>query len=607
MSLKGILDFQRPIKAEGLEFYYPYEGGDTFFVLPDKLTLATDNSGKADFKLELVRGQNPFLPPKPYGVLDYTLQIGFPTEQGLSMLRSVNPVGRLAPAQCTEGFLRMQAIGIFDELPEDFQNPFPITWNTLGASRFIARVSIDTITLFKRALLNQLLSIEAIIECEIRGVAPRLPLIARFDPFELLTALHSLSDQPGLVSREAILSYFRKPLNLLPLTLEGPQEQVIAEELASTLTDWVRVRFGKFIPSPEKTIGSFVQLTKPEEVGTGNFQWDLSQAIEVPRVVILHLDPLSAGRNLVAEHGIDSIVTETVVPAMQTGNISVLVTVNLPDHWPNILSLGVTIQVPPKPPFRVQAIHHTVELQPGQKYENVLLQLSPAEPAEYQFQTFVVVRDTQGIERLEGELSWHSGLKLDLTVDDFPVTFVLMEANRQLLELSTIQIHVNRTLENITEQFTLTLQQPSIAVALPKNASEASIEVEAFSITTNKTLKLGPFSLQSLMLGLHSFAEFGVHRITFYYEFTEEEKLIAIELLPEDKEETFENISIIHFTPDHPVKEWSYLASSPFKAGYRYRIRGQTENNPWSEIQSAFSPLHIQSINSSADMQTKAL
>jgi hypothetical protein len=94
---------------------------------------------------------------------------------------------------------------------------------------------------------------------------------------------------------------------------------------------------------------------------------------------------------------------------------------------------------------------------------------------------------------------------------------------------------------------------------------------------------------------VHSFPEYGPHRIPIECTFAEGQSLVTIDLLPEARPDAAEAITVIALTRAQPRKEWGYLASSPFRAGYRYRRHAGFEGAvaSWSEIQSPFDPLEL--------------
>jgi hypothetical protein len=154
------------------------------------------------------------------------------------------------PAIFAAGFLRWQPAGNVDELPADLRTPTSLAWGGLTTARCLLKLSLAAGLLLKGALLNKLLALYATAELELLGVAPRLPLRIRFDPAALLGALAEQADEQRRLARVKLLGFLRQDLRSLPLEIRGELDD--PDEFAATLADWVRARFGVFVPSPHE-------------------------------------------------------------------------------------------------------------------------------------------------------------------------------------------------------------------------------------------------------------------------------------------------------------------------------------------------------------------
>jgi hypothetical protein len=309
------------------------------------------------------------------------------------------------------------------------------------------------------------------------------------------------------------------------------------------------------------------------------------------------LHPLEAVHELVKSEGIANIFRETTVPALPTGTFTVDVMANLYTERPNVVSLGVKLRVPPHPPVRAQAVTASAQLKPPADNATILLRLSPLEKLEYTYSTFAVVSSTNGIEQREGPQVQHSGERLDLSFDDFPIRFIPIEAAAGLLEIAVIHGICRWTSAGIPseQRFDLSMERPMFALAVPSDAEGATLEIEATDRGNNKSLNLGPLAATSLRLDLFSFCEYGPHKVDIECVFGDVQSTYILELLPDGKPETGDEVKVLGFTHDQPKKEWTWFAESPFSAGYRYRRRrgaGEPAGR-WSELQSPFEPLKI--------------
>ena len=593
MSLQGLPDFHEPIQGDGFQIFYPFEGAGSFTLAPARLEVAERADGRPDFLLQLIRSETPSLPPEPHGVLDMRVQPRYPLDAGLALLRSEHPQALLTPALFSSGFMRMRPQEDTADLPADMRIPIPLAWNGLAAARSTLRLSLTSALLLRGALQGDTLALVALAELEICGIAARLPNQIGFDPSTLLKELLAFGNDQRQVARSEIVRYFSQDLTALPLELSGEVQNSV--EFAETLTDWVRSRFGIFCAAPDESGRPFMALPDPTTIGTGHFQWDLSQPLQTFRPLALMLHPLDAGRQLVQDLGLVAAVPDPIiVPPMPTGIFEVIVTANLPNYRLGVAAVGVTVRVAPHMPFRPQAVVKTVLLEAPQDMATIYLQLSPREQLEYTFSTFIVL--TTGEQFSTSIAVAHRGARLDLTPDDFPVQFVVLDADRSLLNLADVHGTLRWATEetNSQQDFDLTRTQPALALPLPRTIT-AALEIQVQSHSDDKILSLGLLAAKPMHLGLHLFPEYGPHQIPIECTFGDGPDVVVIDLLPEGHADAPDQSELLFLTRDQPRKSWSYLAQSPFAAGYRYRFHSNSNDGaaPWSQLQSPFATLTL--------------
>lgn len=591
MSLQGLPDFQQPIQEAGLTIFYPFEAQGSFTLLPDSLIVAERNAGQPDFSLELVRGKN------TYGVLDFKLKPHYLFEQAFSLLRKRYANATVEGAKYVSGYLRLQPKFDLDSSTE-MTKPIPLGWNGLGIGRFILRLEPSTVSLFKKALIGELLAIEAIAEMEVQGVAPRVPVKVRFNSATLLNALAGLGDNEHRVKCDDVLNYFlSRDYEQLPLEIVGNKDSINRQDFAEALLDRIRARFGTFIPSPKQPVAPHFLLSTFEQTGSGQFEWDLSEPMSVSRIVVFHLNPFDAAQAIVKAQGIAAIYHETTVPPLPLGNFSIAIIGNFYTYRPNVVAVGVTLRAAPCPPRRFQTVTKTVELIPPEDKTSVTLKLSTAEKLEYSYSTYIVLNTAKGIAQLNGPSIPCKEEQLYVNIDDLPVDFVPIEATTSLLEIATINGICRWLINELPDErdFELNLNQPSIALALPKGATKIAVDIEAQEMNGNHRLKLEPLTSNSVMLDLFSFPEYGSHKIDIECVFDAVKKTFAIELLPEGRPELRDEISVLFFTPNESKKEWTWFAESPFYSGYRFRLFHSQNQSvlPWSDIRSPIQSLKI--------------
>ncbi len=597
MSLLGLPDFQRPLHGFKYQIYYPFENSGSFVIASSLLEIGSTKSGRPDFLLEMVRGVSPAMPPKPYAVLDFRIRAVHPAEDALALVRKEHPEAMVAPPVFRGGFLRLHPAANTGETPEDLYQPVPLSATGLGVARFVMRLGPAAGAVIEGALKGEVLGLLAWAEMEMEGVAPRVPVKVTFDPTDLLNALAGVAANPSapVLTRDQLEEFFEQDLNKLPLRLDGTLEETARRDFVEAMADFVRVRYGDFVASKRSPVEFSISL-RMQEASRGQVSWDLSEPLLAPRTVIASLDPFDAARQLVKSEGIASFVKQTVVPPLSSGTKRVHIAANLPPVRAGVLSLGVHVSAPPAPPRRMQAIQETLELVPPVDAGVVTLKMSVAEPLAYEFTTWAVVEQAGAVKRLENIRASHVGETLDLSVDDFPISFVTVGATEALLHLATIAgVCMGNGKEGSFERrFELTPDKSAVGIGVPSGATLAPLQVEARERGGTKLLRLTVEAAQSARLDLTSFREFGPHRVKVECDFGERASgFLAVDLVAESSEESLGAVQTLALTPAAPSKEWGYLASSPFRAGYRYRIHAAPGHPPppWSEVQAPGAPL----------------
>lgn len=594
-------DFRQPIEGDGFRIYFPFEGEGAYGLTPDRLQIAMrPGVVQPGVRLQLYRGQNPMLPPQPYGILEMRLELRYPLESALTRLRELHPGARLEPAAFTAGYLRLNAPdGV--ELPEEIREPVRLSTSGLSNALYVLRLSLDGAQMVKGMLRNDTVPVFAQAEFELAGMAPRLPLRVRFDPARFRPALLALADESGRVARNRLANLFAVDPASLGLELEG--ETVEPQELAETLTDWIRARFGAFSAAPQADGQGYMSLSLPDW-GAGRAEWDLSQPLQTWRPIILQARPFDTIREAVHSAGMDAIVPPPViVPPLSTGMHQIEISTNIPGGCPGVAALGVTLRAGPQPPKRPQAVVSSVELATPAETALIRLQLSPNEPLAYTYSTFLIMEDSRGIRQFDGPETPGSGNRLMLTPDDFPVRLIPLSVDRGLVGLAAVHGRC-RWLEEeaaFTLDFDFGTDGLERAIPFPAQASEAEIAFEMRARDNDRLLSIGPFPATPMHLGFHLFPEYGPHQVSIELAETSASSssalpLVAVDLLPEDRPEASEAITVVALTPAQPRKTWSYFAASPFRPGFRFRRHADEAAGipgPWSDVRSPFDKLII--------------
>ena len=243
-------------------------------------------------------------------------------------------------------------------------------------------------------------------------------------------------------------------------------------------------------------------------------------------------------------------------------------------------------------------MYQTVEFVPPADAGVATLKLSMAEPTTYEYATWAVVGSAGHVEKLNRPGVAHEGDALDLGVHDFPVRLISVAATAALLDLADVAGVCTLTMAGtpIERRFTLSQETPELALAAPRDADLEVIHVEATERGGATVLRRSLAAAQGMRIDVSSFEEFGIHAVSVDADFTGVAPgLIALDLVPEGREEEADAIETVALTPAVPSRQWRYTASSPFRAGYRFRIRAGSDAPPapWSGVQPPGAPVHV--------------
>src|SRR2546421_8010690 len=118
MPMPGAIDFQQPLKQRGLTIFRSFEQEDRFWLLADTLAIAMREGNQPDFVLELVRPQDPLLPPEPYGVLDMRAQPQYRIQEAEEVLSREHPNASIDAAFFESGSMRLAPVGDLNDAPK---------------------------------------------------------------------------------------------------------------------------------------------------------------------------------------------------------------------------------------------------------------------------------------------------------------------------------------------------------------------------------------------------------------------------------------------------------------------------------------------------------
>lgn len=585
MTLTGLPDFGLPPPTPVL--HQPY-GSGPFTVLPEGMDVPAAVDGVPQLRVTLVRGAAPDLPPAPYGVVELRLVPRYRLDDALAVARNRTPGATVEPFVAAGGFLRLVAVpGAV--LPVELTDPVSMAVDGLDRARCTVRVTAAGAALLVQLLADGLLGVNALVELEYRGVAPRLPATVVFDPAEFLPALAGGQE---VMAREDLLGRLATDVGALPLEILHAADLDPAV-LAEALVDRVGTRFGAVAPAPTGAAQRGGHLRLPADPPAGRFTWDLREPVATTRVLVLTADPMADVRAFVQAHGADALVRRRTVPPLSTGQLDVTVTVNLPERPVGVLDLGVELAAPPRPPWRAHRVAAVVPLTGSADDRSARLRLAPGEPPELTSTTYVVVADGTNDPRYGPVVAQH-GDQVRLGVGDFPVAFLPLRVDAGLLELCTVVASFEPADPGWPPgQVELDAAHPVAAFTQPPGAAAGALTLELRPLDGAPPLSLGPLPGVPRTLTAAALPGYGPQEVSVTVA-PLPEGATAVDLVPEDRSDAPEAVTTVALTADRPAAVWRYLPASPFRAGYRWRhYAGTGAPAPWSPVQTAGTPLVV--------------
>jgi hypothetical protein len=458
--------------------------------------------------------------------------------------------------------------------------PLPFASNGLGVMRLAAMLTADAASRLKNALLEGIVLVEAWAELRVDGVSPRIAAVVEIDGAALRKALPAEASSAPIRRSDVVAALMK------PGVMSGVPAAAGPLETADAVADRLRVLAAALVPSPGADIAEWWTLSL--DAGSTRLHWDLHDVVTATRVFPLRFDPVALVRQAAEGRGLDGLVVTRDVIDLRTGDAPVLVTATIPERRSPVLSCGADLDAPARLPDRPAAIRETVELEPPRDRRDIVLRFSARESPEYGVQTFVVVQTAGGVREWRSARVAHVGRDVRLSPDDFAVRFLPVLASPQILAAGAVAV-------------TATWDGDSQRVAIADAAGDTLVVPRAATTVTCTCLvtKNGqtisadaPVGGDAVVLDLPLFREAGSHTVSIDVAFADGVSLVAVELKPEAASDR--DAIVVSFTPAAAQRSWTWLASSPFAPGFRYRVfTTGAAPAPWSDPQSPFDALHL--------------
>ena len=175
---------------------------------------------------------------------------------------------------------------------------------------------------------------------------------------------------------------------------------------------------------------------------------------------------------------------------------------------------------------------------------------------------------------------------------DFPVRFLYLSVDSRVAALADIGAALTYVLDGKmhNEQFTLTSATSSISVGLPQISTGVQLNLLATPHDGSTPLALPTPLTDQIHIDPTSFTTYGPHTIGVSCAITAADPPLFIDLVAQCQLGNSSTIPTkVALTSDSPATSWSYVALTPFQAGYCYRLSAIDGGQPgtWSQ---PFSP-----------------
>jgi hypothetical protein len=366
--------------------------------------------------------------------------------------------------------------------------------------------------------------------------------------------------------------------------------------LAQIMTDRVVAAYAAITPSPGITDSAYVQFKPANQIDTATTRWDLNEPTLVMRPYVYMLDPFSSIRALNNPAVLAGIIKEITVPPLSLGLTRVNLTASLPPSRVGISALGARIDLPSKPPARPFSISKTTLFTPPNDSGAIDFTLGAEETIEYSVTTFAVIAAGSFVQEYQSTAQSRKDTWVQLAAGDFPLNFAHVVAGSRLLNLASIEgvLSYQVGTRTVQQPFKLSTSSSDIAVAAPTTAANSSIALQAVPLDGSAPLALPAMALGRIDLDVNSFAGYGAHTVTVQCHMNAGDAPLFIELISEIQAADSQAIpGKIALTADQPNSTWGYVATSPFHAGYCFRVAAATGNPPasWSTPRSSDTTL----------------
>src|SRR5262249_30681125 len=155
---------------------------------------------------------------------------------------------------------------------------------------------------------------------------------------------------------------------------------------------------------------------------------------------------------------------------------------------------------------------------------------------------------------LDGPARAAATTNLTLHLDDFPVQFVVLDADAGILRLANIagSLRYQDGAVAVTQPFQLSAANPAATLPLPPTATGPRLD------GAGAPLAIGPLPAASQHFSLASFPQYGPQLVDLQCRFAGAAGALTVELLAEGRDETPANVASYYFTPAQTTAQFQY-------------------------------------------------
>lgn len=567
-------DFGRASGA-GEALAYPPLASGSWAVLPDAFTLARGPSGAPLLSLVLEKRADDLGSAGQGAVLDIALAGHYPLDAALATARAGDPVATVRALPIDAGFARLIQAGIALDLDPATRAPVALGWTVSDGVRWTQRIGTAAGTLIRGAMTAGAFPFTARVEFTVLGIAPRFPVRLSCDPRSLVTAaLAAHTDRR--IDLETLFAFCTSAAGRALVRLDGTIDD---RAVGQVLVDRLFATCARLVPSPQAGDPPWIELGIP---AAGPVDWDLRTPTVVPRAHALQVDVASA----LQHDDLAALVRNVTVPPLDLGLHRLTVSANLPSPRVGIPAIGTRVEIAANPPARPSAISNTLLFEPPADSATADVHLAAGEILEYRLVPFTIIAAGADVLQADAAAIVPATDWVQLQASDFALRFCHVTATTRLLALATIEGELRYAWQGATlhQPFALDAATPGLAVAMPQGA-DATLALTAVALDGAHRVELGTALTDRIALDLASIPGYGPHRVVVSAALQPGDVPLPVDLIGADGG----NPMTVTLAPGFAQANWGYVAASPFRAGYRWRIGAGS----WTEVRDPAQPLMI--------------